>query len=125
MARVDAIYSDAGGVGAGRWAEADELDERHRSRVALADARLEDARVATLARREVRADLGEQALQRVARLHRQARLAARVKDLGLLGRRRLVALGDQRVRPRCRSVMVASANRRSIFAFASVVSMRP
>src|SRR3954454_14283761 len=56
--------------------EADELDERHRGRVALAGARLQDARVAALSRREVRADFGEQAVERGARGDRLARHAA-------------------------------------------------
>src|SRR5690606_7121914 len=80
------VRSPAVRLGVRVRAEADELDERHRSRVTLAHARLEDARVAALATGEVRGNLAEQALESGRRLHGQASLATRVQDLGALGR---------------------------------------
>src|SRR5579863_7012650 len=77
--------------------QTDELDERHRRRIALAHAGLQRARISALSRGEMGSDLPEQTLHRVARLHRLARHATRVDELRTLGGGRLVALCDERV----------------------------
>src|ERR1044071_4300273 len=75
-----AAVSPARGAGLARLGlvEADELDEGHRGRVALADAGLEQPGVAALAGGEVRADLGEQAVERLRSEEHTSELQSRV-----------------------------------------------
>ena len=86
----------------------DQLDARHLGAVTLAVAGLENARVAAVPRRELRADLLEQLVGRLA-----------LAGCGGPARRRSCSVPERAL------VISFSTNGRSSFAFASVVSIAP